>query len=324
MNIWAFNSAEEEYVRDMLMDSLKKGKSRFGWSSADECNLKIKDNWTRENSKQLFLLDVQQGDWIVHVNMPVWGHCVAIQVTGEYDFDEGLECEWDTDFRHCIPVDPSTMLEFDRRDQNVLPSVNLRPRSRYHRIYAVEDFIQSLENLKHNNVTLSQGQLAGEFHLMGKTEKFLSEISSLIHDMNKSKNLEIFMAKVFRNIPNVVSVHENGFGWSTDHGADLIVKIRTSLESLDFENTVVVQVKSYSGSMDDLNAVEQVKCAIEKYGASAGMIVTTADKTESLEKEIEKVSKSIGVPIDLLSGAELVRFVLRNAPNMLFKLERNR
>ena len=154
--------------------------------------------------------------------------------------------------------------------------------------------------------------------------KFLSEISSLIHDMNKSKNLEIFMAKVFRNIPNVVSVHENGFGWSTDHGADLIVKIRTSLESLDFENTVVVQVKSYSGSMDDLNAVEQVKCAIEKYGASAGMIVTTADKTESLEKEIEKVSKSIGVPIDLLSGAELVRFVLRNAPNMLFKLERNR
>jgi hypothetical protein len=122
----------------------------------------------------------------------------------------------------------------------------------------------------------------------------------------------------------VIDVRENGFGWGTDFGADLIVTTRTSIEMLDFENTVVVQVKSYAGSIYDLNAVDQIKTAIEKYTAAAGMIVTTAEKTDQLEMKIAEVSSSLGVPIDLLSGDDLARFVLRNAPDMLFRLERTR
>ena len=142
--------------------------------------------------------------------------------------------------------------------------------------------------------------------------------------MNRGKNLERFLAKVFRRIPSVIDARENGFGWGTDFGADLIVTTRTSIEMLDFENTVVVQVKSYSDSIYDLNAVDQIKTAIEKYSATAGMIVTTAVKTDQLEMKISEVSNTLGVPIDLLSGDDLARFVLRNAPDMLFRLERNR
>lgn len=324
MNIWAFNAAEDQSTRDLLMASLRNGKSRFGWSQDDKHDLRIPDNWTDWHSRQRFLLEIEPGDWIVHINTPTWGRCIAAQVTGNYDFDEGLECDWGIDFRHCIPIDTSSLIEFDRCDPNILPTVNLRPRQRYHRIYAADDFVKSIENLKSNKISLPDGQSPGEFHLIEKTERFLAEISALIQEMNKSKNLERFLAKVFRRIPSVINVHENGFGWGTDFGADLIVTTRTSIEMLDFENTVVVQVKSYSGSIYDLTAVDQIATAIEQYKAAAGMIVTTAEKTEQLEKKIAEASNSLNVPIDLLSGDDLARFVLRNAPDMLFRLERNR
>lgn len=324
MNVWAFNAAEDQSTRDLLMASLRKGKSRFGWSQDDKHDLRIPDNWTDWHSRQRFLLEIEPGDWIVHINTPTWGRCIAAQTTGNYDFDEGLECDWGIDFRHCIPIDTSSLIEFDRCDPNILPTVNLRPRQRYHRIYAADDFAKSIENLKSNKISLPEGQSPGEFHLIEKTERFLAEISALIQEMNKSKNLERFLAKVFRRIPSVINVHENGFGWGTDFGADLIVTTRTSIEMLDFENTVVVQVKSYSGSIYDLTAVDQIATAIEQYKAAAGMIVTTAEKTEKLEKKITEVSNSLNVPIDLLSGDDLARFVIRNAPDMLFRLERNR
>lgn len=324
MNVWAFNAAEDQSTRDLLMESLRGGKSRFGWSQEDKHDLRIPNNWTDWHSRQRFLLEIERGDWIVHINTPTWGQCIAAQATGGYDFDLGLVCDWGVDFRHCIPIDIATLVEFDRCDPNVLPTVNLRPRQRYHRIYATDDFVRSIENLKGNKISLTVGQSAGEFHLIEKTEKFLTEISSLIQEMNRSKNLERFLAKVFRRIPSVINVHENGFGWGTDFGADLIVTIRTSIEMLDLENTLVVQVKSYSGAIYDLNAVDQIRTAIEQYKAAAGMIVTTAVKTEQLEMKIAEVANALGVPIDLLSGDDLARFVLRNAPDMLFRLEGTR
>ena len=324
MTVWAFNAADEEITLELFIHTIIKKKSRFGWSQDDKHNLLIPDNWTVWHSKQRFLLQIESGDWIVHINTPTWGRCIAAQTTGKYDFDEGLKCDWGVDFRHCIPVDTSSLLEFDRCDPNILPTVNLRPRQRYHRIYAAEDFIKSIENLKDNKISLPDGQSSGEFHLIERAERFLGEISALIQEMNRGKNLERFLAKVFRRIPSVIDVRENGFGWGTDFGADLIVTTRTSIEMLDFENTVVVQVKSYSDSIYDLNAVDQIKTAIEKYSATAGMIVTTAVKTDQLEMKISEVSNTLGVPIDMLSGDDLARFVLRNAPDMLFRLERNR
>lgn len=321
MTIWAFNKTDDTKARELIYKSVKNGKSRFGWSQRDEHNLKLKDNWTDWHSKQLFLLEIKEGDWIVHINTPVWGKCIAAQVTSEYDFDDGLECDWGPDFRHCFEIDVNTIVEFDRRDPNVLPSVNLNPRQRYHRIYAVDDFIKSIENLKHNRVILSDGESKEEYHLRDKTDKYLKEITNHIHEMHKSKNLERFLAKVFRKIPGVVDVNENGFGWGTDYGADLIVTIRSSIGKLELENKIVVQIKSFEGDHYDLSAVEQVKTGIEKYNARAGMIITTAQRTEALENKIQEISNKLDCPIDLLSGEEVAKFVIKNASELLFKLE---
>jgi hypothetical protein len=321
MTIWAFNKVDEEAERELVYESIKAGKSRFGWSQLAEHNLKLKDNWTDWHSKQLFLLEIKPGDWIVHINTPQWGKCVAVQVLSEYNFDKGLKCSWGPDFRHYFDVDINTIIEFDRRDPNILPSVNLNPRQRYHRIYAVEDFLKSVDNLKRSAVRLDGDETKEEYHLKDKTDRYLMEISNLIHEMHKSKNLERFIAKVFRKIPGVIDVNENGFGWGTDYGADLIITMSTSLGNLEFENKIVVQIKSFEGYHQDLEAVDQVKTGIEKYSGTAGMIITTAQKTEELESKIQEVSEAIGRPIDLLACDDLAKFIIKHSPELLFKLD---
>ena len=154
-----------------------------------------------------------------------------------------------------------------------------------------------------------------------KTDRYLSEISTLIHEMHKSKNLERFLAKVCRKIPGVADVNENGFGFGIDYGADLIVTMRTPLGNLEFENKLIVQIKSFGGTHYDLDAVEQVKTGIEKYAGTAGMIITTAIKSEELEGKVQECSEEIGLPIDLLASDDVAKFVIKHAPELLFKLD---
>jgi len=321
MNVWAFNKAEDQETRDLIYASLKTGKSRFGWSQKDEHDLRVPNNWTEWHSWQRFLLEIKPGDWIVHINTPDYGHCVAVQVESAYEFDEGLQCEWGTDFRHCFRINKETLIDFDRNDSNVLPTVNLRPRQRYQRVYEVNDFLTSLDNLRKNRVVLKDNETREEFHLRESTAPYLREIASLIHSMNKSKRLEGFLAKVFRKIPCVVHVRENGSGWGTDHGADLIVETKHSIGNLDFENTIVVQIKSYEDDHHDLNAVEQVKTAIKQYKASAGMVMTTAASTDALENRTLEAAAELDTRIDLIAGEDLARFVICNAPELVFNLQ---
>lgn len=322
MMIWAFNWTADEDAQLQIYKSLLNGKSRFGWSQRDEHNLKLEDNWTDEHSKQLFLLQVKPNDWIVHVNTPEWGRCVAARVLSEYDFDDGLPSTSGRgiNFRHCFSIDVDSMVEFDRNDPNVVPTVNLKPRQRYHRIYAVQDFHRSIENLKQGKVELQEDESREEYHLRNKTDKILTEIAQLIHETHKGKGLERFLARVFREIPGVIEVNENGFGWGTDYGADLIVTTKTSLCNLEFENRIIVQVKSFEGEQDDLSAVDQVKTGIEKFDGKAGMVITTATATPELESYVQKVSEEIDRPIDLLASDDLAKLLIRYAPNLLFNL----
>ena len=314
MAVWAFSKVDDSTNRSLVFESIRNGKSRFGWSQRDEHNLLL-EQWSDWHSKQQFLLEIQPNDWIVHINTPEWGQCTAVKVVGTYEFDEGVKSTHGTDFRHSIPVDSTTICVFSRRNDNVLPSVNLRPRSRYHRVYEEQDFHQSITNLRNNSVDLSR-ESKGEFYLKEKTKAYLAEITSSIQQMNKSKDLELYLAKVFRKVEGVVDVKDNGSGWGTDHGADLIV----TFKNLNFETKVVVQVKSFEGSHYSLEAVSQIEEAIKVYEANAGIIITTAVSTESLEASVQSLSDKIGKQIDLMAGEDVARFVLKYAPEMVFKV----
>ena len=315
--IWAFNKVDELQDRLLIYESVQNGKSRFGWSTPDTSNLLDENNyWREENRLQRRLLDVKPGDWIVHRNTPEFPKFIAARATSGYQFDEGLQCPGRIDFRHCFEVDKDTIVEFDRLDPNVLPTVHLNQLKRLEEISQVDDFLASIENLKEGAVVLDEGESREEYHLRAKMDKeLLSVAAELIHETHKGKKLEGFLAKVFREIPEVEDVNEHGRGGGrTDHGADLIVTMR---DPLDFARTIIVQVKSYGGEHHDLGAVEQVKTGIKEFKGDAGMIITTAERTKELEAEIEKISKEIGRPITLLAHREVSAFVIKHAPELL-------
>ena len=319
-SVWAFGGLGKKYIEEkrLLYESIKSGKSRFAYSYGDEYNLKLKDNWTHEHGKQQFLLDIKEGDWIVHINLPEWGQCVAVRVCSKYDFDEGFTCNWSKDFkvkdlRHFFEIDVDSIIEFNRRDPSILPSVKLGNRGRYWRIKEIDDFHQSIENLKSEKK---------EDHLKKKLQPLLPQISEHIHKMHPSKKLEGFLAEVFRKIPTVVEVVENGYGWRTDHGADLIVKTSTPLGYLSLENTIIVQVKSYEGTHHNLNAVDQIKEGIKEYDGTAGMIITTArEVSKELENKVQEASAELKMEIVLLDATDLAKFIIKHAPEDLFKLD---
>ena len=328
VKVWAFQAPNGENKkkkpRVYVYEAVKNGKSRFGWSWGPECNLNSDPNrWPEGNGKQLFLLDIKPGHWIVHINLPEYGKCIAARVVSEYQFDEGIdfsdefpESEWPRDFCHFFEIDVDSIVEFDRNNQCIHPEVNLRPRYRYHRVYAVDRFLQSIECIKNGETTEEERE---QHHLWNDTEELLKKITSLIHKTHKGKKLEAFLAKVFRRIPGV-DVKETGSGWRTDYGRDLSVTARVSVGGLDFEHKIVVQVKSHEGGTSDTTPVEQIKNAIRIYDADAGMIVTTGERTRELEEAVNEAASELGCTIDLLAGKEVAQFVIKNAVDMVFRL----
>ena len=327
MTIWAFNQPPEDY-KEYVSASIKSGVSRFGWSYFKEADLNLlqKVNWEDMDedqkevwSKSAFLMDIKKDDWIVHINVPEWGMCTTAKVISPYYFDVDSKRE---DFRHCIGVDKETVIEFDRNDPNIHPlaSRKLKLRGRFWRIYCEKEFFESLENLKANAIDL-KGKSKGTYFLKNELSAPLKEITGLIHKNHDGKNLEKFMAEVFRQVPFVENVIENGFGWGTDFGADLIVEYRSGvpLNGLEKIEKVVIQIKSYEGEHWETSAVEQIKEAINKFDADSGMLITTAEKTEPLQKAIDSLSSEIDKPVALMAGEDIARFVLKYYGDVLLK-----
>ena len=314
ITIYAFNRPDDG-VRKAVYEEIKKGKSRFGWSQEDYQNLTVDENKKiRENSKQLFLLRIKKGDWIVHVKCPEKEKCVAVQVAGGYGFDNGVPVEYDgkpkKDFRHYIPIDTSSFVEFNRHDA---PSnVNLAPWGRWQTVYAQEDFLKFIEVLK------GGGNPKDHNPFYEKTDRYLLEITRLISEYNRSKKLEKFLAEVFRQVPGVLHVKENGSQYGTDYGTDLLVDF-SYLGQLGSPIKLVVQAKSYKGDHVDPHAIDQVKTGLDKYGAHFGLIITTADNAEVLENKLAEEEGNENIQI--LAGKDVARFVLSVAPNLVFNLK---
>lgn len=331
--IWAFNTPNEENI-PFVYESVRKGRSRFGWGYVATADLRKLDPrpWTDLDEKETdcfrkanFLLRINPGDWIVHINVPEYGKCVAARATSGYEFDPQTPTG---DFRHYIPVDPATAIEFDRTSPNVLPIIEqkLKLRGRHWRIHASAEFIQSIENLKANKVSEKEGVTKQLFYLRQQLDEHLQEITSCIHKTHFRKHLEDLVAQVFQRMPLVTAVKVNGSGWGTDHGADVIVEysIGLPIPGLERDGILVVQVKSFEGDHWESGAVDQLNIAIEKYNATAGLLVTTGAPTEQLKGAIDKLREKVaakGVDVGIVAGCDVARFMLRFGGNVLLGSE---
>lgn len=349
MAIWAFKAPpntdydQEEYqqVISFLANSFKTGTARFGWGYTDKADLhKIEPKFFSEMdddekkcwAKANFLLDIQPGDWIVQINLPYWGACLAGQVTEPYRFEQ--DDNEVSDYRHMLKIDAKSVVEFERNDDEVLPIISsrLKLQGRKWRIYHEQEFFQTIDNVKLEELGKNDNESVGIFYLKKDLSPLLSQITEKICKTHPASNLEGLIAEVFRKIPNVTSVREHGKhkGWRSDNGADLIVTYKSGLaiNNLEREEILVVQVKSYTGQHWEVNAVNQIEDAIREFNANAGMLVTTAERTANLEKAIDELSNKLSqalsdgglgrdIPISLISGQDVAKFVLRHGGELV-------
>ncbi len=310
--------------QQFLTDSIKSGISRFGWSGIDTADLTtLKNKSWQEMSKDEqtcwaktnFLLGVKRDDWVVHINLPGWGACLAAKVSDTYSFETtGNKFN---EFRHLLKLDASTLVKFDRNDDAVLPIISsrLKLQGRYWTIQYVDEFLQTIENIKAETLGKREDESVGVFYLKKDLSPLLTEITKKIQKSHPRGALEALIAEVLRRMPNVIGVIEHGKhkGWGTDNGADLIVTYRSglSVSNLEKEEILVVQVKSYTQQHWETKAVQQIEDGITEFEASMGLIVSTAERTKPLEQAIETLSNKLKKPIGLIAGDEVATFVLK-------------
>lgn len=349
MAIWAFKGPtaadydpeEHQEVAGFLTDSFRNGIARFGWGYIDEADLHklepkpfaaMNEHERRCWDKANFLLDIQPGDWIVQINLPYWGACLAAQVAVPYSFEQ--QDNQVSDYRHMLGIDIATVVEFERNDDEVVPIISsrLKLQGRKWRIYHEQEFFQTIENIKSGNVGKKEDESVGIFYLKKDLSPLLNSVTAMIYKTHPNYHLENLIAQVFRKIPGVTNVREHGRykGWGTDNGADLIVTYKSGLaiSNLEKEETLVVQVKSYGGQHWEMNAVNQIADAIKSFNANAGMLITTAESTTDLEEAIEELSNRLSkppedggmgkdIPISLIAGEDVAKFVLRHGGELV-------
>ena len=304
-----YDPEELQITQNFLTESIGNGISRFGWGYIDSVNLNELQNkpWnemTKEEqncwAKSSFLLGIEKDDWVVYINLPSWGACIAGKVSKPYHFEKGGNNL--SDYRHLLELEEKSIVEFERNDDRVLPIISsrLKLQGRYWTIQYIDEFIQTIQNLKSKSLEKKHDESVERFYLKKDLLPLFKNITEIIQKTHPASKLESLIAEVFRKVPNVVDVKEHGKhkGWGTDSGADIIVTYKSGLcvSNLEKDELLVVQVKSYVGQHWETSAVEQIETAIKEFQADAGLIITTAETTEKLEKAIDDLSNKLSKP----------------------------
>ena len=95
-----------------------------------------------------------------------------------------------------------------------------------------------------------------------------------------------------------------------------------AVEDLQTEGILVIQVKSYTGQHWETNAVRQLKTAILKYDANSALLLSTAESTKGLADQLDGLRADAdikGIPVGLLAGREVARFMLQNGASLLLQ-----
>ena len=314
-----------EYWTPIIYRSLQDGVGRFGWSYVETADLRqLKKRideigWKDLDESELhcyryqaFLLDFRKDDYVVYINLPKPRWCTLARVTGPYFW------KWDgegSDFNHRFHVDPNSIAHFERNDAIVQRSLyhKLNPRRRHQRIYDVhEEFERLVKALEEGKGGKPSTPETRRDSFREAIKPSLSEITEKIRRNYPREDLEELIARVLRNVPGVKEVREQG--GSGEHGADLLVTYECGIpiSELQGTGTCVVQVKAFKDEQWDTRAVRQIREALDRWSADAGLIVSAASSTttaldDALDQLREEKEKSIG----LLIGDDLAAFVLR-------------
>ena len=326
--IYALKNATDPDRDAITYDSLQEGVGRFGWSEVETADLRTLqaridagDSLTGEewSCYHPFLLGIEKNDYVVYINIPEWGKCTLARVTGPYFW------KWDgegSDFNHRFPVDPESVRVFDRNDAIVHPQLSrkLKLRRRWWRIYDLrKEFELLVDSLKKGEDGQPRTMETSLHWFKKEIQPDLKSITKKIQRTYPGPDLEKPIAEIFRNVPGVKEVKEQG--GAGERGADLQVIFEWEVPILGIQEqcTCVVQVKAFEGEMWETRAVDQIREALQYWSADMGIIVSTASSgSEALDTALDQLRQDTGKPVSLLIGEDVAAFLLRFGGPLLF------
>lgn len=326
MRYYAMRTDQES--RDLLFKELMLGKFRQGWGyqpGQDLRLLKVKvDAGQKLSDKEASAWrnrrmlggrwGINEGTRLLLPNMPRAGRFMLVEVTGPYEFDilRGLQ-----DYGHILPIKiPGQQQGFSNNDPRLPARLrqSLRCRSRGWSLDEHETVLaklwddavtgQSLQTPRTTESVLKHAYAtAVETIRAPLLEKFLSVLEQGFYAAQFEAPCHVLLQKIY---PEAEVEHTGGSG---EHGADLVVSWQDPLIEEKSEAAqswqVVVQVKCWKGTADDLKPIEQIREAYHYYQTDgpvrAGLIMTLcSDESEQFREHREEVAAEIKIPIKFL------------------------
>ena len=282
---------------DWMLNELKEGRARFGWSGAgsnlNEIKSKSPSNRTAEEKvtwkyTQFMVNRLSKGDrLIIQLSRPLRGFLIA-EVVGEYHSTEPEE----TDFNHFIECKllTDTFIRVDSKAVSQQLRHHLSKRGQYYEIYdedakqeldiLVERFsLQDPELFKQNN-----SEHSGDFEKEALEEVTIKQTYQRISKKWPGAYFEKFVGDLIDSIPGVEinKQGDHGLGW------DLTMRILDPIDGSVLKEDIPVQCKNYEGKVKTTKPLKDLERCAKNSNSSIAYLFIMGDLTEEFNLNFDK------------------------------------
>ena len=310
---WGIRTSKEKH--DLIGKWLSKGVLRQGWGAHDlrEIGKRAREGDLDDEGKSVWkytqaMLDIEANDIVLTPHQPHWHRHGVWRVAEPYSFDP-LPDVWgrgEPDFGHVLRVEALGII--DHRSAVVSSDLRRALTSGFRRrMRQLHDYGNEIEQLLANPQARTASDAAEHFEeVRRKTRGALGE--ALLAQYGNADFEHPIGALLETLYPSNVA-HTAG---PAEHGRDFVIE---DVDALGLSRTIIVQVKSWSGSVDrrglehGLRQLE--RGVVAQGGADLAVLLTMADGLPpDADKTIAVAEQNTGVSTRVLLKDETLDLIL--------------
>ncbi len=300
-----------------LLDKLREGSARIGWSYSDGLDLQYIINNTSGGSLNGAQRDAwhchgfvdvaDTGDFLFYPHVPDYGLFCVVKLLGGYALlpdQDGIN----GDFRSARPCQLMTSEPIDKRDAIVPPVIRhkLGLQRRFYSLNVDQSDIESLlSNLPKRSV--KRATYASSFsQMMDAANRDLAKQWNTFFPV---ANLSRFLAELLERHGERVDLREG----PSERGSDLVVEIQN--EFLDRPLVIGIQVGSFEGDVYPGKVKEKLNQLLDGWDSNSldyGALVLTGDWRDDAKQVVEDHNRDHPTQrVKWIDGRQLARIVTR-------------
>ena len=320
-----------------MVNELKEGRLRYGWSAPGSNLLKLdtmsweerekliigNDDWSDTgnyiyNQGKFLLYRIQPNDMVVvQLTQPIQDFYIC-NVNGLYEYPENEN----DDFNHIIPcklLNTHPIPIYSKIVSNSLRHA-LTKRGKYYGIYP-ENAIAELDEIVANQSWLKtdiKEMTDHEYEMFNTKNKLIKDTVKLIQNNWQSKYFELIVAKIFGSI-NDIDIKQD---WDSKKGWDLLLTMRVPVTDEILMDNVPVQCKNYTGDVDtDKPFDDMIRCFENLEGITIGYLAILGDLTKNFRQIHRDTEKRLSdelnrdISIRIIDQEQIAKLYLRMCGN---------